>query len=138
MKTVAHAHFPLFFPMFCVTHHPKSNFESQMEIIFHSRWIVCKITCSHQCRGAILVGCGAPTLQQFSEAAQVCHCKLGQSSVFHNHNHNNNNKTSTTEPLPTDSNHCHNNNVCSSVPMCVSLLKPNSFHGQSALPPTEG
>ena len=91
-----------------------------MEIIFHSRWLACKITRPHQCCGAILVGCGAPTPQWFSEAVQACHCKLGKSSVLHNHN--NKNRTSTTGPWPTDSNHCHDNNICMSVPRCVFLF----------------
>ena len=53
------------------------------------------------------------------------HCKLDQSSVHHHHHHNNNNTTITAAPWPTDSNHCHNNKVCTSIPRCVSLFFPD-------------
>ena len=57
-----------------------------MEIIFHSRWLACKINRPHQCCGRILVECGTTTPQWLSETVQACHCKLGQSSVCHNCN----------------------------------------------------
>ena len=89
-------------------------------MIFHSRWLAWKITNPHQCCARILVGCGTLTLQWFSEAVQVCPCKLGQSSVCCNHN--NKSKTSTMAPWSTDSNHCQNNNVCPRIPQCMSLF----------------
>ena len=126
-------YFPFFFPMFGITHDPNPSLSLESKSFFSPDGFLQKSPALNNAVAGFLLGV-MPQLHNGFQRLCRRHCKLGQSSVCHNHHHHHNNKTSTASLWPTDLHHCHDNNVCMSVPQCVSLFFPGCEIVAMAIP----